>query len=101
MSIVLKDITDVDKYIYYMALSLGQPFTTIELLESIHVDHIGWKIELIEARCKKFKKQKMLKKTGYFRNTKYECLLSIEDLNNATYIYSKSIDRLPYFVCGL
>lgn len=63
MYIKLKDITDMDKYIYCMALSLKQPFTTTELLDAIHVDHIGWKIELIKTRCKKLRKQKMLKKS--------------------------------------
>lgn len=91
----------MDKYIYCTALSLEQPFTTVELLEAVHVDHIGWKIELIKTRCKKYRKQKMLRKIGHFRNIKYECLLNIEDLKNVAYIYSKPIDRLPPFVCGM
>lgn len=101
MCITLKDISNMDKYIYCMALSLEQPFTTMELLEAIHIEHAGWKIELIKTRCKKFRKQKMLRKTGCFHNIKYECLLSIEDLKNAIYIYSKSADRPSVFVCGL
>lgn len=101
MCIRLKDITDMDKYIYCMALSLKQPFTTAELLEAIHVDHVNWKIELINKRCKKFKKQKMLIKTGRFRSIKYECILSIEDIKNAIYIYSKPDDILSMFVCGM
>ena len=101
MCIRLKDITDMDKYIYCMALSLEQPFTATELLASIHVNHAGWKIELIKKRCKKFRKQKMLRKIGHFYNIKYECLLSLGDLKNAIYIYSKSADRSSVFVCGL
>lgn len=101
MYIKLKDITDMDKYIYCMALSLKQPFTTTELLDAIHVDHIGWKIELIKTRCKKLRKQKMLKKIGYFNSIKYECLLNIDDLKNAIYIYSKSLDKSSVFICGL
>ena len=101
MCIRLKDITDMDKYIYCMALSLEQPFTATELLEAIHVNHAGWKIELIKKRCKKFRKQKMLRKTGRFRSIKYECLLSIDDLKNAIYIDSKLDDKLSAFVCGL
>lgn len=98
---MLKDISKMDKYIYCTALSLEQPFTTAELLEAVHVDHIGWKIELIKTRCKKYRKQKMLRKIGHFQNIKYECLLNIEDLKNATYIYSKPVDRLSLLVCGM
>ena len=101
MNTKLKDITDMDKYIYCVALSLKQPFTTAELLEAIHVYHAGWKIELIITRCKKLSKQKMLRKTGHFHNIKYECLLNTEDLKNAIYIYSKSIDNSSVFICGL
>ena len=101
MCVTLKDISKIDKYIYYTALLLEQPFTTAELLEAVHVDHAGWKIEMIKTRCKKYRKQKMLRKIGHLRNIKYECLLSIEDLKNATYIYSKPIDRLPSLVCGM
>lgn len=103
MSIKLKDIMSIDKYIYCMALSLEQPFTTGELLDVIHKEHAGWKIELIKARCKKFRKQKMIKQIGHFHNIKYECLLSTEDLKSATFIYSKpiDIDKLSGFVCGL
>ena len=101
MRIKLKDISDVDKCIYVMALSLEQPFTTAELLEVIHVEHPGWKIEMIEIRCKKMRKQKMLKKIGYFHNKKYKCLLSIEDFKNAEYVYSKLVKKLPIYVCGL
>jgi len=101
MCIMLKDISNLDKYIYCMALSLEQPFTTLELLKAVHVDHAGWKIELIKTRCKKYRKQKMLRKIGHFRNIKYECLLSSKDFRNAKYIYSKPLDRLPWFVCGM
>lgn len=101
MCITLKDISNLDKYIYCMALSLEQPFTTLELLKAVHADHSGWKIELIKTRCKKFRKQKMLRKTGRFCNIKYECLLSIADLKNAIYIYSKPTDNLSMFVCGM
>lgn len=101
MYIKLKDITDMDRYIYYMALLLEQPFTTSELLNAVHIEHCGWKIELIKNRCKKMRKQKMLRKRGSFHNIKYECLLSIEDLMSATYIYTKTSDRLSVFVCGL
>lgn len=101
MYIKLKDITNMDKYIYCMALSLKQPFTTEELLEVIHEEHAGWRIELIKIRCKKFRKQKMLRKMGHLHKIKYECILNIEDLKNAIYIYSKPIDKLSCFVCGL
>ena len=101
MSIRIKDITDVDKYIYFMALSLEQPFTMTELLEVIRIEHAGWKIELIKKRCKKFKKQKMLRQIGYFGSKKYKCLLSIEDFKNAIYVYSKSDNSLLLFTCGL
>ena len=101
MCVTLKGISKMDKYIYCTALLLEQPFTTVELLEAVRVDHAGWKIELIKTRCEKYRKQKMLRKIGHFRNTKYECLLNIEDLKNAAYIYSKSVDRLSIFVCGM
>lgn len=103
MRVKLKDITNMDKYIYMTALGLNQPFTTTELLEVIKKQHPGWKIELIKTRCKKYKKQKMLKKIGCFHNTKYECLLTVDDLKNAEYIYSKMWDanELSAFICGL
>ena len=70
MCVMLKDISKMDKYIYCTALLLEQPFTTAELLEAVHVDHIGWKIELIRTRCKKYRKQKMLRKMERRLNVK-------------------------------
>lgn len=101
MCVKLKNITYMDKYIYCMALSLEQPFTATELLKAIHIKYSSWNIKFIKTKCKKFKKQKMIRQIGYFRNTKYQCLLNIEDLKNATYIYIKSDKSLSTFVCGL
>lgn len=102
MMIKLKDITPIDLYLYSLAMTLEQPFFPEDLLEKIHVEHPKWQIDFIKYRCKKYKKQKMLKRTGYFRNTRYSCLLSQSDIENATYIYSPVIDvnNSPFF-CGL
>ena len=80
MMIKLKDISPVDRYIYRIAQDLSQPFSPEELLAKINIEHPGWKIDMIRYRCKKFKKQKMLKRTGYFRNTRYSCLLTETDM---------------------
>lgn len=102
MEIKLKDITPVDRYTYRLAQDLSQPFSPEELLEKIQIEHPEWKMDFIKYRCKKFKQQKMLKRTGYFRNTRYFCLLTETDMDNATYIFSPPIDvyRNP-FVSGL
>ncbi len=98
----LKDITPLDRDIYNLALTLAQPFSPEELLQAIHDDEREWKIEFIKYRCKKYKQQKMLKKIGVFHNAKYICLVSQEDMDNATYEYSPVIDVTnSSFFCGL
>jgi len=92
MEIRLKDITPIDRYLYSLALTLEQPFSPNELLEKVNIEHPGWKIELIRYRCKKFKKQKMLKKVGIFNSKRYYCLLTEADMENANYIFSPPID---------
>ena len=72
MCIKLRNITYIDKYIYCMALSLEQPFTTTELLKVIPIKYSSWNIKFIKTKCKKFKKQKMIKQIGYLNNTKYQ-----------------------------
>ena len=100
--IKLKDITLIDLYIYNLAMTLEQLFFPEDLLEKIHVEHPKWKLDFVKYRCKKYKKQKMLKRTGYFRSTRYSCLLSQSDIENATYIYSPVIDvNNSSLFCGL
>lgn len=102
MSIKLKDITPIDRYIYRLAQDLSQPFSPKELLAKVQIEHPEWKIDMIKYRCKKFKKQKMLKRTGYFRNTRYSCLLTETDMENATYVFSPPFDvNKCYLVSGL
>ena len=102
MSIKLKDITPIDRYIYKLAQDLTQPFSPKELLEIVQIEHPEWKMDMIKYRCKKYKKQKMLKRTGYFRNTRYSCLLTKTDMENATYVFSPPFDvSKSYLVSGL
>ncbi len=102
MSIKLKDITPIDRYIYKLAQDLTQPFSPKELLEIVQIEHPEWKMDMIKYRCKKYKKQKMLKRTGYFRNTRYSCLLTEIDMENATYVFSPPFDvSKSYLVSGL
>ena len=102
MSIKLKDITPIDRYIYKLAQDLTQPFSPKELLEIVQIEHPEWKMDMIKYRCKKYKKQKMLKRTGYFRNKRYSCLLSQTDIENAIYVYSPPIDiNNSSLFCGL
>lgn len=100
--IKLKDITPLDLYIYHLAMDLPQPFSPEDLLVKIQVEHPEWNIDFVMQRCKRYKKQKMLKRTGYFRSTWYSCLLPQSDIENATYVYSPVIDvnTSPFF-CGL
>lgn len=98
----LKDITPLDRYIYSMAITLEQPFSPDELLQAIHNEEREWKIEFIKHRCKKYKQQKMLKRIGAFRNVKYICLVSQEDMDNAIYEYSPVINVYnSSFFCGM
>ena len=98
----LKDITPLDRYIYSIAMTLEQPFSPDELLQAIHDDEHEWKIEFIKYRCKKYRQQKMLKRIGVFRNMKYKCLASQEDMENAIYVYSPIINvSNSSFFCGL
>lgn len=102
MSIKLKDITPIDRYIYRLAQDLTQPFSAKELLEKVQIEHPEWKMDMIKYRCKKYKKQKMLKRTGYFRYTRYSCLLAETDMENATYVFSPPFDvSKSYLVSGL
>ena len=102
MMIKLKDITPIDLYIYSLAMTLVQPFSPEDLLVKIQIEHPEWKIDFVRYRCKKYKKQKMLKRTGHFRNKRYFCLLTETDMENATYIYSPPFDvKNNPFVCGL
>lgn len=102
MSIKLKDITPVDRYIYRLAQDLSQPFSPKELLAIVNVEHPEWKIDMINYRCKKFKKQKMLKRTGHFRSARYFCLLTETDMENAIYTFSPPFDvSKSYLVSGL
>ena len=98
MRIKLKDITPIDRYIYRLAQDLSQPFSPKELLEKVQIEHPEWKMDMIKYRCKKYIKQKMLKRTSYFRNTRYSCLLVIlaifsNSLPNVA--FSVSPDTLP------
>ena len=102
MMIKQKDITPIDLYIYSLAMTLEQPFSPEDLLVKIQIEHPEWKIDFIRYRCKKYKKQKMLKRTGYFRNTRYSCLLTEIDMENATYVFSPPFDvNKCYLVSGL
>ena len=56
MSIKLKDITPIDRYIYKLAQDLTQPFSPKELLEIVQIEHPEWKMDMLKYRCKKFKK---------------------------------------------
>lgn len=102
MMIKLKDITPIDLYIYSLAMTLEQPFSPEDLLVKIQIEHPEWEVDFIRYRCKKYKKQKMLKRTSYFRNTRYSCLLSQTDIENAIYVYSPPIDvNNSSLFCGL
>ena len=102
MMIKQKDITPIDLYIYSLAMTLEQPFSPEDLLVKIQIEHPEWKIDFIRYRCKKYKKKKMLKRTGYFRNKRYSCLLSQTDIENAIYVYSPPIDvNNSSLFCGL
>ena len=97
----LKDITPIDRYIYKIAQELEQPFSPMELLAKVNIEHPEWKLELIKCRCKKFQKQKMLMKTGFFQNARYSCLLTETDMENATYIFSTIDIHNNPFICSL
>lgn len=98
----LKDITPLDRHIYSLAMTLEQPFSPEELLQAIHDDEREWKIEFIRYRCKKYRRQKMLKRIGVFHNVKYICIASQEDMDNATYEYLPVTDvNNSSFFCGL
>mgnify|MGYP006954690133 FL=1 len=94
MMIKLKGITPIDLYMYSLAMTLEQPFSPEDLLVKIQIEHPEWKIDFIRYRCKKYKKQKMLKRTGYFCNKRYFCLLSQTDIENAIYVVmGRSIEK--------
>ena len=98
----LKDITPLDRYIYSIAMNMEQPFSPTELLQAIQDDEREWKIGFIKYRCKKYRKQKMLKRIGIFRNVKYKCLVTQDDMENAIYEYSPIINvSNSSFFCGL
>ena len=99
---ILKNITPLDKQIYLLALSFHHDFTAQDLLDAIRKLHPRWHLKLAKYRCQKYIRQKMLKKSGYFQNVHYTCLLSEYELNKATYAYIPlpDISKLS-LVCGL
>ena len=100
--IKLKDIYPPDRYIYRQVQTLEQPFSINELGDAIIEEHPEWTNRFLPYRCKQYVKQKMLKRTGHFRNKRYFCLLTETDMENATYIYSPPLDvKNNPFVCGL
>ncbi|MBR4085871.1 MAG: hypothetical protein IKK33_16475 [Lachnospiraceae bacterium] len=100
--IKLKDIYPPDRFIYHIALSLQQPFSIDELHNAILEQQPEWTNRFLPHRCKHYVKQKMLKRTGHFRNKRYFCLLTETDMMDATYIYSPPLDvKNNPFVCGL
>lgn len=100
--IKLKDIYPPDRYIYRIAQTLPQPFSVNELRDAILEQQPEWTNRFLPYKCKHYTKQKMLKRTGHFRNKRYFCLLTETDMANATYVYSPplDVDKNP-FVCGL
>lgn len=100
--IKLKDIYPPEQYIYSQALTLEQPFSINELREVVIKEHPEWADKYLTYRCKQMVKQKMLKRTGYFRNKRFFCLLTETDMENATYVFSPPLDvKNNPFVCGL
>lgn len=102
MMIKLKDITPIDLYIYSLALELKQPFTAEQLMQTMHDEEREWSLDAVKYRCKKYRKQKMFKQSGIFRNVKYQCLLSWKDIENTIYVYSPPINvKNSSLFCGL
>ncbi len=75
--IKLKDISLIDRYIYHKAQQLEQPFSINELRDAIIEEHPEWVSRFLPYRCRQYVKQKMLKRTGYFRNKRFFCLLTV------------------------
>jgi len=100
--IKLKDISLIDRYIYHKTQQLEQPFSINELRDAIIEEHPEWVSRFLPYRCRQYVKQKMLKRTGYFRNKRFFCLLTETDMENATYVFSPPLDvENNPFICGL